>query len=161
MRRMLRPKVTGMIVLDELAVSTGAPLDFFVLFSSTAALLGSNLLGHYAAANTCLDAYAQARRVEGCPITSVAWGRWAELRIASEEFNRSMDAAGLKMMPVAQALDAFGQLRLPAPANVIVVEADWAQLKAVYESRRQRPMLREIGQASAVDRRTRGTEHRR
>ena len=54
------PKVTGAWLLHEL--SRDLDLDFFVLFSSTTALLGSRRLGHYAAANQFLDGLAHHRR---------------------------------------------------------------------------------------------------
>src|SRR6202012_59876 len=44
---MLRPKVTGTVLLHRLLPE----LDFLVLFSSTTALLGASGLAHYAAAN--------------------------------------------------------------------------------------------------------------
>ena len=54
---MLQPKAAGTRLLHEL--TSGIDLDFFVLFSSTTALLGSGRFGHYAAANQFLDAFAQ------------------------------------------------------------------------------------------------------
>ena len=72
----LRPKVDGALVLDELTADLG--LAEFVLFSSAAATFGSPGQGSYAAANAVLDALAQRRRLRGLPGTSVAWGLWQQ-----------------------------------------------------------------------------------
>jgi acyl transferase domain-containing protein/acyl carrier protein len=143
LRAMLRPKVTGTMLLYEL--SAAMPLDFFVMFSSTTGLIGSIALGHYAAANTFLDAFAQARRTSTYPISAVAWGAWQDLQITSADVKRAMDASGLKLMPVADALAAFGRLLNASHPNPVVVDADWTKLKAAYESRRRRPLLSELG----------------
>ena len=142
LRSMLRPKVTGTCLLHELSASR--PLDFFVMFSSTTGLLGSVGMGHYAAANVFLDAFAQARRSAACPITSIAWGAWSPVEVGSSEMQRALEGGGLKLMPVDAALEAFGRLLRPATANAIVVDADWPALVAAYESRRHRPLLAEM-----------------
>ncbi|MET8950233.1 SDR family NAD(P)-dependent oxidoreductase [Streptomyces sp. NPDC004393] len=73
-RAVLAPKVSGAHHLD---VSTrDLPLDFFVLFSSFVAVLGSPGQGNYAAANAALDSLAHRRRALGLPATSVNWGPW-------------------------------------------------------------------------------------
>ena len=151
LRAMLRPKVTGALVLQQLAGTL--PLDFFVLFSSTTGLLGSVAMGHYAAANVFLDAFAHARRSATFPITSVAWGAWEGLDVGSDEMRRAFDRGGLKPMPVAAGLEAFGRLLCPAAPHVMVIDANWAMLKSAYESQRIRPLLAEIaGTADAVPR---------
>ena len=71
------PKVYGAWHLHQATI--GQPLDWFCLFSSSAALLGSPGQGAYAAANSWLDAFTHWRRAQGLPATAIAWGAWAEI----------------------------------------------------------------------------------
>ncbi|MDA0565342.1 SDR family NAD(P)-dependent oxidoreductase [Streptomonospora sp. S1-112] len=58
--------------------TAGRALDWFVCFSSAAALVGSPGQAGYASANAWLDAFTVWRRAQGLPATSVAWGAWGE-----------------------------------------------------------------------------------
>ena len=58
-------------------------LDFFVLFSSAAGLLGSPGQGNYAAANTCLEGIASALCARGVRAKAVQWGPWSEVGLAA------------------------------------------------------------------------------
>ena len=57
----------------------GVSLDFFVLYSSGASLLGSPGQGNYAAANAFLDGLASYRQALGLPGLAINWGPWAEI----------------------------------------------------------------------------------
>jgi acyl carrier protein len=140
---MLRPKVGGARVLDEL--TRERPLDAFVLFSSTTALLGVAGLGHYAAANEYLDGLAQRRRAAGLPALSVDWGTWEVMRRASAEDQRQFAAGGLLPLPLEPAFAAMARLCASGTARAFVASVDWPVLRAVYESRRRRPLLEELG----------------
>ena len=79
--RVFAPKVQGAWQLHTLTCHL--PLDFFVMFSSTASLMGSPGQGNYAAANSFMDVLAHHRRSLGLPATSINWGGWAEIGLAA------------------------------------------------------------------------------
>ncbi|KAL3421601.1 polyketide synthase peptide synthetase [Phlyctema vagabunda] len=60
----LKPKVNGTIFLDELFTSE-KPLDFFILFSSIAAVVGNQGQTAYSAANMFMTALAAQRKCRG------------------------------------------------------------------------------------------------
>jgi polyketide synthase 5 len=71
------PKVFGAWNLHT--ATADQPLDWFCMFSSAAALVGSPGQGAYAAANSWLDAFTLWRRDQGLPATTIAWGAWGEI----------------------------------------------------------------------------------
>lgn len=70
-----RPKIDGARHLD--AATEGHELDWWVVYGSAAALLGSPGQSGYATANAWLDALVQRRRARGMVGQSIAWGPWA------------------------------------------------------------------------------------
>lgn len=76
------PKVDGAWNL-HLSTAT-VPLDWFCVFSSAVALVGSPGQGAYAAANSWLDAFTRWRRGQGLPATGIGWGLWNEVGRAAE-----------------------------------------------------------------------------
>jgi acyl transferase domain-containing protein/acyl carrier protein len=140
LRDMLRPKVAGTWLLHQLAPS----LDWLVLFSSTTALWGSKLLGHYAAANVFLDSFAHYRHLRGLPALSVNWGTWEVMRVASAAEREEVAQSGLGQMPSDAALAAMGDLINSGAAQITVATVEWDALKAIYEARRPRPLLEQV-----------------
>jgi aryl carrier-like protein len=86
LRRVLDPKVRGAWNLHVLTLDR--QLDFFVLFSSAASLLGSAGQASYAAANAFLDGLAHYRQRQRLPALVINWGPVAEVGLAAAQANR-------------------------------------------------------------------------
>ena len=117
----LRPKVTGALQLE--AATAGHDLDWWLVYSSAAALFGSPGQAAYAAANAWLDAHAHRRRAVGLPATAIAWGPWAEVGAAPR--NPAVNSA-LALAPItsAEGLDALQALVTRGRAHTGVVHLD-------------------------------------
>jgi phthiocerol/phenolphthiocerol synthesis type-I polyketide synthase D len=98
-----RPKVTGALQLE--AATAGHDLDWWLVYSSAAALFGSPGQAAYAAANAWLDAHAHRRRAGGLPATAIAWGPWADVGAAPQN-----PAVALEPITSAEGLEALQAL---------------------------------------------------
>ncbi len=103
----MAPKIYGAWNLHVL--TQDLPLDFFVIFSSTAAVLGSPGQSNYAAANAFMDSLAHHRRSQGLPALSINWPPLAE---AGQGFDR---------IPMAEALRLLARLLADSLAQIVVL----------------------------------------
>jgi polyketide synthase 12 len=130
--RVMRPKVDAAVHLDEL--TAGMELSAFVLFSSVAALIGSPGQGNYAAANAALDALAAARRAQGRPAISLAWGLWAQATGMTGGLDQAqlgrLERMGISALPTGQGLELFDQAQRLDAALMVPVQLDLAALRA-------------------------------
>ncbi len=69
--QVIRPKVRGTWNIHNVLAENNVSLDYFVVLSSAAGILGSRGQGAYAAANTFLDSFVQYRVRNGLPGTSL------------------------------------------------------------------------------------------
>jgi myxalamid-type polyketide synthase MxaE and MxaD len=122
--RVLAPKMRGAWNLHVLTANK--PLDFFVLYSSMASMLGAKGQANYAAANAFLDALTHYRRARGQPAIGVNWGPWSEIgRAARQGLETRMAAQGLGMITPAAATAVLDHLLRGQSAQVGVAPMDW------------------------------------
>ncbi|HLV34405.1 MAG TPA: SDR family NAD(P)-dependent oxidoreductase, partial [Spirillospora sp.] len=86
LRNAMRPKVTGAWNLH--VATQDVELDWFVLFSSVTAVLGTPGQANYAAGNAFMDGLAHYRRARNLAALSINWGPWSEIGLAAAQANR-------------------------------------------------------------------------
>ncbi|HTQ06405.1 MAG TPA: SDR family NAD(P)-dependent oxidoreductase [Polyangiaceae bacterium] len=124
LERVLAPKVRGAELLDSL--TRADPLDWFVLFSSGAGVLGSPGQANHAAANAFLGGFARARQAKGLHALCIDWGAWTEVGAAVERgVMDRLAAKGLGAITPAQGLTVLERLLASEATQVAVVPADW------------------------------------
>jgi phthiocerol/phenolphthiocerol synthesis type-I polyketide synthase C len=141
----LRPKVAGGWALHR--VFRDVPLDFFVLFSSGSAVLGSPMLAGYAAANAFLDGLAHHRRAAGLPALSVDWGYWTGTGIVERfatEHGRSLIPKGMAGFTAEEGVDALRTLLGGHTTQALVLPVDWERWRAAHPQAAKAPLLREL-----------------
>jgi acyl transferase domain-containing protein/SAM-dependent methyltransferase/acyl carrier protein len=133
LRSVLRPKVTGTLLLDRL--TAGLDLDFFVCFSSIASLWGSKGQAPYAAANHVLDCFAHDRRARGLPALTINWGPWSGGGLAAREGRDLLERMGIATLTPRQTLAALSRLLGSGLVQAAVVNLDWSVFKELYDAR--------------------------
>jgi acyl carrier protein/short-subunit dehydrogenase len=121
----------------------GQELDFFVMCSSAAAVLGSPGQGNYAASNAFLDGLAMYRRGRGETGVSINWGPWAGDGLAAGTGERRWAELGVKLIEPEQGVELLGEVLERGSAQLVVMGADWKQMAAQYGSSVQ-ALLREL-----------------
>jgi acyl transferase domain-containing protein len=157
-----RPKLHGPAVLHE--VLAGRRLDFALLCSSIAAVLGGIGFGAYAAANAALDAFAHRHHTGEQPWTTVNWEAWL---FTDEERVRDGPGAEIRelaLTPAEGAAVTLALLRATPQPQLVVSTGDLARRRAMWSApmeaaperaRHERPNLRNPYVAPAGDTETR------
>ncbi len=147
--KVMSPKVDGTWNLHLLTLDL--PLEFFIVFSSIAANLGSVGQINYAAANAYQDGFAHWRRAQGLPATSINWGAWDNVGMTARLDNRDTqrhEKQGIGIIPAESGMQALGDILQRNPAQITVSPINWR----VFES--SAPLFSEMTREKATPVRT-------
>ncbi|WP_326799366.1 acyltransferase domain-containing protein [Streptomyces sp. NBC_01808] len=146
----LHSKVSGAWALHRL--TREQRLDFFVLFSSGSALLGSPLLGAYAAGNAFLDALAHYRLQSGQAASVVNWGFWGGVGMMArkaQEDERDVVPQGMQHFTPSQGLAVLEHLLQHQCDQAAVLRVDWPVWAQAYPALASTPQFRGLAQGEA------------
>lgn len=141
-QQVLRPKLRGGWLLHNLLKD--APLDFFVLFSSTGSVIASLGQGNYAAANAFLDALAHHRQALGLPALSLNWGPWSVGMVEQLKLEQYYTRRGIELITPTAGMQTLGRVLSQPQAQLVAITANWSQ--ASESASQLPPMFSLLGQ---------------
>lgn len=131
--RVMAPKVDGSWYLHNLTLD--APLDFFILYSSTAALLGSPGQSNHSSANTFMDALAHHRQSRGLPALSINWGIWSQIGSAAErKADEWMLSQGIGTITPESGKQILNQVFAQEKAQIAVLPIEWGTYLSQFKT---------------------------
>jgi acyl transferase domain-containing protein/NADPH:quinone reductase-like Zn-dependent oxidoreductase/acyl carrier protein len=135
----MRPKIDGAWNLHQLTAN--CDVDFFVLFSSGASVLGSPGQANYVAANAFVDGLAYYRRALGRPALSINWGAWAQVgQAARPDRVQHLTSQGILPFAPEQGMQLLDRLLQCDAPQVVAMSMNWERLLATYSP----PLLSEL-----------------
>lgn len=141
-RTALGPKAYGAHYLHSLTADDA--LDFFIVYSSASAVLGSPSQANYATANALLDGLVAQRRAQGRPATAVNFGPWGHGGMASSQAAvANLSAQGMMPLDPPAALAALGEVVRHGTAQATVLKANWQRTAKMLGGIRP-PMLDQV-----------------
>ncbi|MFB2983004.1 type I polyketide synthase [Microseira sp. BLCC-F43] len=142
--KVLNPKLAGAWNLHLL--TGNLPLDFFVMFSSVASLVGHAGQANHSAANGFLDALAYHRRSKKLPGLSINWGSWSEVGAVatSQAATDYMKARGMEAIAPQQGLQVLEELLGQNAAQIGVVSANWSKFLEQFPADAYPPLFSDL-----------------
>ncbi|HEX2925560.1 MAG TPA: SDR family NAD(P)-dependent oxidoreductase, partial [Ruminiclostridium sp.] len=139
--KVISPKMYGVWNLHTLTCTK--ELEFFILFSSVTAVMGSIGVSSYAVGNSYMDGFAQYRRQLGLPCLSLNWGPWQSVgmltrlnAIAKEIWTQN----GFKTLSTEEGLQVFDELK-EHNGNISIMPVDWSKWLKQYQENKIPDML--------------------
>ncbi|MBM7845190.1 type I polyketide synthase [Herpetosiphon giganteus] len=145
-QKVLRPKIHGSWLLHEML--RDAPLDFFILFSSTGSVITALGQANYAAANAFLDALAHYRHQQGLPALSIGWGPWSFGMIEHLNLEEHYTKRGIDLITPEIGTQMLGRMLSQQPNHLIAISANWATVRNQTLQDALPPMFSLLGQAN-------------
>jgi surfactin synthase thioesterase subunit/aryl carrier-like protein len=130
--KVLRPKVTATWILHQQTMDMN--LDYFVAFSSIAALYGTPGQSNYAAANVFLDKFSHYRRAKAMKGNTVNWGVLGEVGFVArtEKVDSILASQGWLKFNLRESTDCLERVMLQNPVQAGAIAAEWDKVKETF-----------------------------
>ncbi len=121
MQSVLSAKMDSALILHQL--TQDIPLDLFVLFSSSASVLGARGQANYVAANGFLDGLAYLRQQQGLPGIAINWGPFEALGMTAN-LSQAIQQRGFTSLDKS-SIDILDVLLKTKFAQIAVCPINW------------------------------------
>lgn len=118
----IKPKIYGTFIVDKLTENDN--IDFFIMFSSIAALIGIPGQSDYSCANAYMDSYASYRSKRDEKTLSINWPAWKETGMAVD-YKSNFDSM-FRAISTTLALEAFQRVIHKDLNRVIIGEINYS-----------------------------------
>ena len=157
MKAVFAPKVYGTLHLDD--VTADEKLDFFVSFSSLAALAGNAGQSDYSFANHFMDSFMQSREIKAKDgnrygkSLSLNWSIWADGGMQLDEqtaifFEKNL---GIKSLSKQTGIDTFSVGLTSNKSNFAVIEGVQEKIERAWGLIEDEPKMERASQSSGSD----------
>ena len=126
-KKVMAPKSTGAWNLHQL--SENEDLEFFIMFSSAASIMGNPGQSSYAAGNAFLDSLVSYRRAKGLVASTINWGPWAQVGMAvnKEKMGEKLMTHGVSGIKPQDGLEILKLVINEGRPRTCVLDIDWQQ----------------------------------
>ncbi|HHF0572900.1 TPA: SDR family NAD(P)-dependent oxidoreductase [Legionella anisa] len=121
MQNVLSAKMESALILHQL--TKNIPLDLFVLFSSSASVLGARGQANYVAANGFLDGLAYLRQQQGLPALTINWGPFHSMGMTAN-LSQGIQQRGFTLLD-KDSMDVLDVLLRTQLAQIAVCPINW------------------------------------
>ncbi|KAA5827128.1 type I polyketide synthase [Saccharopolyspora hirsuta] len=132
-----RAKAEGALLLHE--ACAGSSLDWWLSYSSAAALFGSPGQAAYATANAWLDSFTTWQRAQGVPASAIQWGAWARIGAAVGKHNPVLEP-----MPPREAMAALPAVLASGRAHTAITRLRTDVVLEMFPGLADRPFFSEL-----------------
>jgi polyketide synthase PksN len=137
----IAPKIEGTVILD--AVTANLNLDFFVLFSSLASIIGNAGQVDYATANSYLDEFAAYRQnqvtkqLRSGKTISINWSYWADggMTISADDLTQIEKSTGLQALTTEIGNSAFEIALRHRSTQILVTYGNTKKISAMLSGK--------------------------
>jgi acyl transferase domain-containing protein/acyl carrier protein len=143
--RVLSSKICGAWNLHR--VTRDRPLQYFVCFSSIAAVFGGLKQGNYAAANAWIDRLMRYRKSASLPGLSINWGPWEEAGMAARMGHRQFQgwaSVGVQVLPTSVGFQNWIPRLHSEESQIAFVPVNWSRALQFFPPGLEPPLFRRM-----------------